>query len=189
MEYDLPYLPDILRGVVSRVDEVFSDAIRVDRFNVFFDSGVYSQVAKNIYKQDASDTYPLVWLVMNFVEDRGRDYSVYADVSCQVIIAMPTKKDYTQLERDELIFKPRLIPIYAEFMRQLSVDSWLQTPLINRIQHQRILRPYWGGADVNGPDTKNLFDSFIDAISINNLQIKIKNNCLIEKGQTFLKLN
>lgn len=179
MTYEDPYLPDILRGVVARVDATFTDSIVYDKFNVYFDHGLYGQVAKNIYKTGAEDSYPLVWLVMNYAEERGRDYSVFADVTCQIIIAMPTDPVYTQAERDENVFKPRLLPIYKEFIRQVSDEPLLQTDLQNKIRHTRILRPYWGGGDVNGPDQKNLFDGYIDAISIPNLQIKIKHNCLM----------
>lgn len=168
----LPYLPDIMKDVVARVDAVFSVDTQ-DAFNVYFDYGIYSQVSKNIYKSNPGN-FPLVWLVMKFHEDRGKDFGIYADVTCRLIIAMPTKTEYTQAERDEEVFKPRLIPIYEELMNQIFEESRLSVDGPNKIKHTRILQPYWGGGDVNGLDNKNLFENYIDAIDVQNLQLKLK---------------
>jgi hypothetical protein len=170
-----PYLPHIIKAVTARVDAVFSKNTQ-DPFNVRFNHGLQSQVGKDVYK-DGGVVDPLVWLVMNFDEDRGKDISVFADVVCNIIIAMPTDAKYTQEDRDNETILPRLVPIYDEFMNQLSQEKRLNNSLLNKIIHKRIIRPYWGGGDVNGPDTKNLFETFIDAIIIQNLQLKLKQNC------------
>lgn len=173
-----PYLPDIMEGVVTRVSDAFF-ARATDPFKVFFDKGIQKQVGRSIYQKglDKTDTFPLVWLVMPFTEKRG-DASVFSEDSCTIIIAMPTDNKYTQSDRDLYTFKPRLIPIYEVLLQEIARERWfiLQGP--NKISHTRIFRPYWGGGDVSGADSDNLFKKKVDAIAITGLQLKLNyQNC------------
>lgn len=172
----IPYLPDIMKDVVTKVDAVLSNRVP-DPFRVYFDHGIYSQVNRSVYENQ--ENFPLVWLMMNYDEDRGRDFSVYAEVSCNLVIVVPTDNSYTQKQRDDITIKPRLLPIYEEFIKQVSNSQKFSTPPINQIRHKMTVRPYWGGGDVNGADTDNLFKKHVDAIKISGLQLKIKhsNNC------------
>lgn len=182
-----PYLPDIIRKVVARVDALMMESA-VDPFHVYFDHGNQSQVSRSVYK--AGDTFPLVWLVMPYDMVRGRDFSVFADVTCQIIIAMPTDKDFTQTERDAQVIKPRLIPIYDELMIQLNDEYELSTELLNKTPHTATVWPYWGGGYINsGGDTKNLFENFIDAISITDLRFKIKHKKYCSKPSLTISNN
>lgn len=184
MDYEIPYLPDILTGVVARVNTVFSTRV-TDTFNVYFDYGLERDVTNNIYKKDISEaipkpgTFPLVWLVMNFTEARGRRIDKYADASPSIIIAMPTEAEYTMQQRTDISFKPRLFPIYLELLNQISLEETLSVPVVEEIVHAKTDLPYWGGGDVNGPGTKNLFKHFIDAILIKDLKLSMENiqNC------------
>lgn len=174
-----PYLPDIIKEVVSRVNIIMSTK-RVDPFNVFFESGIYTQVGKDRFNNpDINNEDPFVWFVMPFGNDRGRDFAVYSENTFQLIIAMFTDPKYTQEQRDSMVIKPRLMMIYEELINQISSEPQLRTPLINQMRHSWHVKPYWGGGDVNGPDNKNLFNNFIDAIQIPDLQVKINypKNC------------
>ena len=184
MIYELPYLPDILEDVVARVNTVFSTRL-VDPFNVYFDYGLQNDVTRNIYKKETSTaipipgTFPLVWLVMNYSELRGKKIDKYADSSTSLIIGMPTKTEYTMRQRTDNSFKPRLFPIYQEILIQLSLEDWFNRPEIEKIEHTKIDLPYWGCGDANGQNTENLFKNFIDAVQIKDLKLEIENiqNC------------
>jgi hypothetical protein len=171
-----PYLPDIMEGVVARVSAAFQ-ARAIDPFPVFFDKGVYSQVCKNIYTNNP-DSFPLVWLTMPYTTKR-ENFSIYGEVRCEMIIAMPTDSKFTQQQRDDLSFKPRLIPIYEVLLQEIAREKWfLIKP--GQIGHNMTIRPYWGGGDVNGSDTPNLFKKEVDAISITNLVLSIRRqNCSV----------
>src|ERR1041385_8019230 len=110
------YLPDIMEGIVGEVDNTFFSRL-TDPFHVFFDKGIYGQVARKVHSESGSKT-PLVWLIMNFTEVRG-DYRIFADVTCDISISMKTEASYTQQQRDDTTFKPRLIPIYDELIKQI----------------------------------------------------------------------
>lgn len=173
-----PYLPDIIQGCVSRINTSFSTRLK-DPFNVFFDKGIVQQVRRSVYKAD--ENFPLVWFVMKFDENYGTDFSINSEATFQIILAMPTETSYTQQEREDISFKPRLIPMYNQLMAEMQREKWFVTVGENSIRHNRQLLPYWGMADVEGVDVPNLFkNKFIDAISVTISGLKIKRkNCAV----------
>lgn len=167
-----PYLPDIMEGVVTRVSEI-TQAFTTDPFEVFFDKGIYTAVTKNIYSNNPN-SFPLVWLVMPFKVTRD-DYRIYGNARCDMIIAMPTEVGYTQEERDELTFKPRLLPIYELLIQEISAEGWFSWPNRRIPKHDMTIRPYWGGSlEANGTNVANLFKKEIDAIHISGLELDMK---------------
>lgn len=179
MDSELPYLPDIMQGVVERVDNTFFSRL-VDPFHVFFDKGLYAQVGRNV--RDNPNDFPLIWLIMNFTEDRGSDYGVFADITCDISISMPTKNEYSQQERDDMTFKPRLLLIYEQFIKEVSKEPMFVVHTEKRVKHTRVIRPYWGGS-VKTDGTKNLWDEiYADEVYIRNLKFKLKFNIDCLKG-------
>lgn len=173
------YIPDVFAAVVARVSQSM-EALAINPFKVFFDFGHYSEVTKNLTLKDDSVTqqdkkYPLVWLVMDFDEAMGESPADYARLTgVQFIIAVPTTIDYTMGERRDKNFLPFLYPIYAEFIKQLSVAPEFGMPGQLLLKHIKTDRPYWGGSDQLGNGTANLFNDFIDAIQIRNLKLNVK---------------
>lgn len=168
-----PYLPDIMAGVVARVSDAFSQR-EDDPFSVFFARGIINQVSRDVYA--TPNNYPLIWLIMNYPEVRGRDFSIYGEITCTIYIVAPTDSKFTQDDRETLVFKPRLIPVYEVFIQELKRERWFQIPGMPK--HTRIDRPYWGGGDVNGTDQPNMFKKEVDAIAIASLQLRVRlDNC------------
>lgn len=164
-----------MKGVVARVSDDFQGRT-TDPFDVFFAKGIHAQASRDLYANPAN--YPLVWLVMNFPEVRGKDFSIYGEITCTLLLLMPTDSKYTQQEREDMVFTPRLLPLYQLLMQEIARERWFQFKGSNSIEHTRQVRPYWGGGDVNGADTPNLFKKQVDAISITNLKIRVKlGNC------------
>ncbi len=173
-----PYLPDIFQGIVQRVSDAFSSRV-TDPFAVFFDKGIQKQVGKSVYQKTVNSiaTWPLVWLVMPFTTDKGDDYSIHGFATCTLIIAAPTDANYTQQQRDDITIKPRLIPIYEIILQEIYREKWFEIKGPGSIKHKQIIRPYWGGSDVEGPNQTNLFKKEVDAIIISGLQLRIKKIC------------
>lgn len=174
-----PYLPYIIKDVVTQVNEVFSTRVS-DPFSVFFDHGLQADVTKNIYKKsnsgiDVEGLYPLLWLLTNtisIVRDSNKPY--YGMATFDVVIAMPTDAKYTQEQRDENVFIPRLVPIYDEFLNQLSKFTNAFKFDTKNIKNRLHYRPYWGGSEA-GADTKNLLGNYIDALLITGIELEMKN--------------
>lgn len=168
-----PYLPDIMKAVVSRVDGVLNKSTNVDPFQVFFKYGTYEEVTKRI-KECEDEEFPMVYLVMPYQERRGNDPSIFADITTRMLIVMKTEAEFKQIERDTEVFKPRLIPVYEELLRQICLDKMFATVSENSIRHDRMLRPYSGMGAVNAPGAENLFELFVDWIDITNLHLRLR---------------
>lgn len=177
-----PYLPIIMEGIVSRVNQAFATRTD-DPFNVYFAKGTEGQVSRDLYNDPAnaqvlSAGSVLIWLVMNYVETIGKDVSIYGEAVTTVNILCPTDASFTQDQRDQQNFLPRLIPVYEVLCKEIARERWFQFKGSNAVYHLRVNRPYWGGGDVNGTNQTNLFKKFVDAISLHALQIRIKSqNC------------
>lgn len=184
-----PYLPDILKEIVAKVSaKTYSfEPILNDEgeqtsgpFKCSFDYGIYSQVSRNLYALtvDDSEIYPLFWLVMDWDEQSGKDFTIHSRVTFDVIIAAPTDKDYTSEERTNKVFKPILLPAYEVFINELVASkAFVNVSSSADIPKRKKLRPYWGGGYINsGGDTKNLFEKEIDAILIQSIQLDLEIN-------------
>lgn len=174
-----PYLPDIVKCIVARVNSIFENRVS-DQFSVYYGRGLYQQVGNDRLMD--STGFILIWLVMPFTEFGSKDKSYYADAVCDVFIATQTDGNYTQQQREDLNFYPRLLPVYKQFIeeikRETKLDNWSMT------RPNRILLPYWGGGDVAGPGQPNLWKNYVDCIKIPGLKLKIENtkNCTVLKS-------
>lgn len=170
-------IPDLFKDIAAKVNEELSTRA-TDPFPVYFDYGHYNEVTRNLTSKDGSVSqkhkkYPLIWLVMDFVEKAG-DTTEYCELpDLQILIATVTKPAITTPERIEQSFKPRLYPVYSELMNQIEQSGYFSVSQAEAIPHERILRPYWGGQDTNGNGTANLFNDFIDAIQIRKLKLVV----------------
>lgn len=173
MVTEMPYVPYLWRDIVQKTSAKLS-ARPVDPFTVLFDYGIYGAVADKMYKAVGEGnkwTTPLVWLVMTYGEDKGRP-DVHAEASFELFIAMPSLPEYTSEERTELVFKPRLFPVYVEILNQLERTSLFQTTTAESIEHTMYERHYWGGGE-NRNKVENLFKHHVDAIQIKGMKLKI----------------
>lgn len=175
----MKYLPYILKNVVSAVSTKMM-ARSNDPFDVVFHYGLYQHVFKKVYedKDRGIDTYPLVWLVMPFDEEEGRNRGIQADASIDLIIAMPTEPKYTMEEREAFNFFPRIFPIYEELLNQLYKSRDLIVPSVDQMGRRKRILPYWGGDETGNNNTPNLSKHFVDAIQIKDLKLQIRqSNC------------
>jgi len=183
-----PFLPDIIKDIVTRVDASFSTRA-TDPFDVFFDKGLLQQVIKSVNK--AEGNFPLVWLVYKFNEEFGTAVGIEEEVSFQLVLAMPTDNKYTQQQREDIVFKPRLLPIAEQLLFEIRRDKWFShKPGEGGIKYSRHIAPYWGGSSIpNGTDANNLFwqgqpgsGKFAEAIFLNFEKLKIKRRPCAESG-------
>lgn len=161
-----PYLPDIIEGVVGRVNTFFES--QDNPFSVAYDKGLYNQVGND---RDDSDLF--IWLVMPFEEDR-RKPEIYASVKPRLIIASTTEANYTMQQREDINFKPRLLPVYQKLLEEIEAEEMFGYP--KSVDHSKKILPYWGGGDVNGTGTPNLWKRFVDCIDVNNINLEIQHN-------------
>lgn len=119
--------------------------------------------------------YPLVALRMD-IPEQLQD-GVYQYILNVALITFTDKK-YNAVERMTRIFKPKLYPLYYDFMRALKVSGLFMWPNGQEFpEHVKIDRPFWGvGFTDNNSgsqpgSTAQLFDDPVDAIEIVNLKL------------------
>lgn len=169
----IPYLPDILKTIVQRVNV---ELAKLDTpIILYFDYGLVSQVSRSVAENP--NNFPLLWLVFNFDENVGYNPGEFLNTTVQLVIMNKTDNTWTSQERDNNNFHPILFPIYQELVNQIRKAVEFGKPSESATAHKRTNRPYWGGGDVNGADTENLFKQFVDAVHIRDLNLKISKQC------------
>lgn len=121
---------------------------------------------------NSAEKYPMIALLQDFDERRGRDNYIMADVGLELLIATMTKPDLTANQRMAVTFVPVLYPIYHQFLESVAKSGYFANLTPTTIKHTKTDRMFWGR-------TKNAaFGDYVDAIHIQNLNLRIKNiNC------------
>lgn len=142
-----------------------------------FQKGHKAELIETLLQMDRSPEYqakkyPLVYLVQDFTEQRGRQAGVYAETFLQVLICHRTQPDRKVDDRYSQVFKPVLYPIYYELLQQLAQHKLVVTGDADALRHDKTDRVYWGRQRAGGPNDANQLTDFVDAIELNNLNIK-----------------
>lgn len=184
------YIADVIGQVV---DQVITEALGTVKANdlavngqsliqtINYQYGHFRELIQTLAQWDAdpnglrSQKYPLIYLVQDFREQRGKSAGVYADVSLNIIICHQTEGDYKVSERMAKVFKPVLYPIYYSLLNQLSRHPMIFQGESDMIPHDKWDRSFWGTTKLvgsGGTDRSQLAD-YVDAIDLQNLQLKI----------------
>jgi hypothetical protein len=174
------YIPDLFQQVIDNMN----DAGDLDS-PVYFDAGHYKDVTRNLTLKDNSindkeKKYPLIWLVMDFVEKKGEGKDFYCALyDVGIIIGVPTRPEFTMNERRDNSFLAMLYPVYDQFLYQLTASGLFTASSPDDIPHEKIDRPYWGGVSLDGSGgSANFWNDFIDAIQIRRMQLFVNySNC------------
>lgn len=115
--------------------------------------------------------YPAVCLFQDFSESEGRIIGVASDVRLHIIICYSTDQNYKASERYANSFKPILYPIYYALLNEIFKSGKVLASDKDSLPHTKIDRLYWGRTGLYGNEG-NIFDDFLDAIEIQDLQLK-----------------
>lgn len=145
---------------------------------VHYQYGHYNDIKERLLakgKIDPAARYPLVVLFEDFrVQNRTPGIFGIADVKMMVLHL--SRKDITRQQREANVFKPVLVPIYDELLRQMKISGKFMQ--YGPFRHNRIDRPHWGDPVIYG-NNGYLFDEVLDGIEISDLQLQTYlNNCV-----------
>lgn len=180
------YIVDIIGAVVQKVQTEVLATIQTNETNALgatliqninYQYGHFRELIVTLAQWDTDPSfqqqkYPLIYLVQDFREQRGKLAGVYADVSLNIIICHQTLAEYKATDRMANVFKTVLYPIYYSFIRQLAKHNLTFAASPDLIPHDKWDRTYWGTSGMGGND-KTMLNDFVDAIDIQNLQLKI----------------
>lgn len=183
------YVVDIIGSVVQKVIADVLSKIKTNEAQVLGETGIttinyqyghFRELIQTLAQWDTDLTlrvqkYPLIYLVQDFKEQRGRLPGVYADLALNIIICHQTQGDYKVTDRYVNVLKPVLYPIYYSLMNQLSKSNMTFAASPDLIPHDKYDRAYWGTSKQvgSGGTDRSVLADYVDAIDIMNLQLKI----------------
>lgn len=169
-------LPYIIGEVVDIIKTKLIDS------TVNYQYGTTTEVVNTLKKMAESKDYknlryPLVWLVIpdsleETVDNRLATKRSVEDVT--IIICNQTKKDYSTMERYENNIIPILRPIYDLLIYYIENSGKFAST--NKFYHKYTENLQWGREGLYG-NTGNVFNDYIDAITIDGLNLRIIENC------------
>lgn len=157
---------DIMKEVTSGIDGV----------NFQFGSVTYVSHILSIMGSSASVSpykFPLILLHLPTSERHGYDGDFEAVANVSLTFAVETLSRYTNEERYEYSFKAQLEPLLESFFEQIKAHKLIDTPYNGKFKFVRRDR-YDLGARGAMDSKEKPFSYLIDAIEIENLELKIK---------------
>lgn len=167
---------DVFDNIVNKVSDKLSarlseyqDSIKA----VNFFSGHWVEISQRL--QDMSKNselkyykFPAVFLVGDQQYDETN--SQIGTTTIQLLIVASTNPDFTSDQRQQLVFKSILTPIYDELLRCIATSGYYQQRDASNIAHRRWDRLNLGKTDIYG-NTGNLTADFVDAIQLQDLKL------------------
>lgn len=183
MEQQPVFIQDILAPIVAKVSDKLLDQLQA--FDpvitaVHYDYGHPLEIIETLSQKSKTEEYlykkyPLVTLFLDADLQRGRNIGVYGKFRLHMAIIRGTDPTYKAKQRDDYNFKPVLMPIYLEFMRQLKASKSFSILDESLIPHDPINRYYWGKQGLYGNEG-NIFNDHVDCIEIKNLELELNIN-------------
>ena len=128
--------------------------------------------------EERYNKYPLIHLVQDMTIERGNDIGIFGTANINIIFIHQSMQTYKIDDRDAMVFKPVLWPMYYMFMEQLKLSFWVgdSWDITGEFKHRVIKKAFWGSRHLQG--SQNVLNDFVDALEIQNLQLKINySNC------------
>jgi hypothetical protein len=177
---DALYIVDIIGSIVDDLRADYTPPAGYPVDSPYYMYGHPLEIVNLLSTKEKSGTlkfkkYPLIALFQDFEEQKGSNQSINSDVNLNIVIAVNTLREYTSEQRYTATFKTVLYPIYNLLITKLKASNYFAA---GTIPHTKIDRVFWGKTGLYGNDS-NIFNDYIDAIEIQNLQLSVYNNVKI----------
>lgn len=117
--------------------------------------------------------YPLVALFRDIREDLNEQlFGLGSSFKCRFVICTLTTPTLRADDREQKNFKPILIPIFEELIKQISASSFFGCPTVENMKIAKWDRYFWGTQAAD----KNTLNDYIDAIEVESISLKLINN-------------
>lgn len=173
---------DIFKTFVDAVRDDYTPLSGFDSDAPFYMYGHPIEIVNTLKQKNKNGTfkfkkYPLIALFQDFDEVKGENMAIDSRVSLRVVIAVNTSPKYVSSERYANTFKPVLYPLYNLLMEKIAKSPYTQLAE-GIVPHTKTDRVYWGKTGINGNEA-NVFDDYLDAIEITDLELELYNNVKI----------
>lgn len=121
-----------------------------------------------------SQKYPLVALFRDIREEVIQQANgLGIRFKCRAVICTLTNPNLRADDREQRNFKPILIPIFEELLRQFSLSPLFGMPTIEEMKVIKWDRYFWGSQMVD----QNILNDYIDAVEIESISLNQNNIC------------
>lgn len=188
MSQTAPYIVDQFATIVDRVNTKVLATIQANEMAITgksesnikvvrYQHGHPKEVIQTLKENDESQTLkferlPLVALFEDFKVMDARVFGCWATVRLNLVILNHTKQEYVAEDRYAKNFKPILDVIYNELMIHIDKSGFYHIQDDTLIKHDMTRRLFWGRQGLYG-GVANIFNDFIDAIEISNLELDV----------------
>ena len=118
--------------------------------------------------------YPLIALVQDFNEKKGENILYDGLANLNFIICNITKQEYNSVDRYDNNFRTILYPLYDSFIAAIKSDlNFIVRKGV--VKHTKTDNLYLGKTGIYG-NIGNIYNDFLDAISIRDMELIIKKN-------------
>lgn len=167
-----------IEDVVTAVRDSYSP----EQIVPYYDFGVALEVVNRLkLKSNTVEfrkaKYPLIWYLIDGSVQENVDYRKTNPREVQnvtIIICKETKVDFSARERYENNIIPTLRPLYDLFIHHLGKSKELKSD--NKLNHGYSENLFWGREGLYGHEG-NIFDDRLDAIIIDNLNLRVIESC------------
>lgn len=123
---------------------------------------------------DAPNRFPLIWVEEPFNVVSGQSAAYYGKIEVlRVFVMNQTEKQLKSEERMTKNFKPIILPIIRDFLKEIDLSIAFHTQGVERIERTTQNRYYWGESQASVLTTP--IDCTI--VTIRNLMIANNSNC------------
>lgn len=172
------YIEDDLADLVAKVSISILPELQEAReaiTGVYFQFGTLIELQETIVQQTqlngGVNVFPLVFMFVDVTEPRGF-IGDYADLRLRLAILNFTDRTFKAKDRLENNYKPIIMPIYNELMRQITLSKFfIDANNVQKIKHKTTRRYYWGRESENG-NTANKTAFPVDGLEISDLELK-----------------
>jgi hypothetical protein len=165
------FVVEEIQAVIAKVNTALTAASFGK--TVYYMYGHPLEIVKRLQELSNSTTqkdkkFPLIILFTDITIDRSL-IGFYGSARLRMLVANITDPNYISEKRTELNFKPILHPIKEELIKQIGLST--------RFTHENEVEfketdMYFYGSQINN---KNIFNDYIDAIELRDIQVNIKN--------------
>ena len=137
-------------------------------------------ILSELAKTQAQETsrFPLVAFFLDFEEVKGNRPDIESVVKLNLAICSKTIPTYSATDRMTNSFKAILYPIYDALMEAILYSGYYSNVRKSiPPKHKKIDRLFWGKTGLYN-NTSNMFNDYIDAIEIKDLELEVyKQHC------------
>lgn len=166
------FIVEEIEEVVSKVNqELYLKGFQ--HLPVYYKYGHPKEISNRLQELSNSPTeghkkFPLIILFTDITIKKDVP-GFYGSANLRMLVANITEPTYISEDRTEKNFKPVLHPIKEELIKQIGEHS--QFTYDNELTYSET-DMYFYGSEIND---KNIFNDYIDAIELKNIQLNIKN--------------